>query len=713
MADHPALERLARLERGRPVTSRQSASRQSTTAMGYQPTLDGVRAISVIAVILYHAGFSWMHGGFFGVEVFFVVSGFLITSLLIEERDRDGRIDLRQFWVRRWRRLLPALFTMMIVVSVWAVFFGTSEQHSQLRRELPWGIGYVFNWGSILSQEVYFAGTPTLFRHLWSLAVEEQWYVVWPLVFVAVAARRAGNRRDDRRLGSSLAFVAFGVMAATGLMYLAEWPTRWFNPFTLQWQPVDTVNFLYLSTITRSSGLLLGAALGFLWRPWRIRSGQRAEAGRLLDLAASVAVVVLIASFIVGDLVAGTTYLALLPLVTLASAVLIAVVVHPWAGVARGVFSWGPLVALGKRSYGLYLWSWPISRILDAYEGSWSRFVLAMVITAVMSEGCYRYVETPIRKGAIGHWLHERHRPGWRLATACSAVSVTAVVASLGVFYSSTAKEFDPALDAGATEVAFDPAAATTTVATPDTGSEVSVGSSVPAVPITAARLPRRVVIVGDSTAHSLAINLPDGIEASFSIADGSVEGCSVYDTGTAQSARDGFTRSFGGCTGWEQKWVKTATDSGAEVALVVIGAWDVFDVEVDGVSIPFASQQGDARFIAGVQRGIDALTAAGLKVALLEVPCMRPQDVNGAGVPALPERGDDTRVAHLNDLLRSVAAENAGTTTFVAGPQQYCTDPAIAADLAYRWDGVHPYLPGAKLTFEAIAAALLSIPVP
>jgi hypothetical protein len=210
-----------------------------------------------------------------------------------------------------------------------------------------------------------------------------------------------------------------------------------------------------------------------------------------------------------------------------------------------------------------------------------------------------------------------------------------------------------------------------------------------------------------------LAINLPDGIEASFSIADGSVEGCSVYDTGRARSTREGFARSFSGCTGWEQEWVKTATDSGAEVALVVIGAWDVFDVEVDGVAIPFATAQGDARFVAGVQRGIDALVAVGVKVALLEVPCMRPQDVSGAGVPALPERGDDARVAHLNELLRSVAAQNASTTTFVAGPQQYCTDPLIAADLAYRWDGVHPYLPGAKLTFEAIAAALLSIPVP
>ena len=135
--------------------------------MGYQPSLDGVRAMSVIAVIFYHAGFSWMSGGFFGVEVFFVVSGFLITSLLIEERDRVGRVDLWQFWVRRWRRLLPALFTMLLVIGVWAVFWGSVEQHTQLRRDYPWGILYLANWGQIFSETAYFSGTPSLFRHLW------------------------------------------------------------------------------------------------------------------------------------------------------------------------------------------------------------------------------------------------------------------------------------------------------------------------------------------------------------------------------------------------------------------------------------------------------------------------------------------------------------------------------------------------------------------
>lgn len=708
VAPHPALARLERLERRRRL--------DTARGMGYQPSLDGVRALSVVAVILYHAGFTWMHGGFFGVEVFFVVSGFLITSLLIEERDRSGRNDLRQFWVRRWRRLLPALFTVLVVVGVWAVFWGSAEQHTQIRRDYPWGIFYLANWGQIFSQVAYFSGTPTLFRHLWSLAVEEQWYLVWPLVFMVIGR----DPSKDRRRGPTLAFVAIGVMAATAACHLAGWPTRFFNPFRLSMQPIDTTNVLYLSTFTRSSGLLLGAAMAFLWRPWQLGdTPARPEAARALDTVAGVSVAVLVGAFVTGRVARGSTYVFVLPLVTLASAALVAVVVHPWSSGARTVFSHPAMVAVGKRSYGLYLWTWPVSRIADAYEGSATRFVVAMAVAVPLSEACYRFVETPIRKGALGNWWRSRERSDWRMVTTCAAVSVVAIALPLIAFYRSATPVFDAAKDT-AGEVVFDPnavlssttivpAASTTLVPVTEPGV---VTTTAPAVtPSTAATLPRRLVIVGDSMAHSLAINMPDGIGQTFTVSDGSVEGCSVYDSGKGISIRDGYTRSFIGCSGWDSKWANAASSNRAEVALVVIGAWDVFDVDVDGQSLPFGSAANDRRFTAGVQKGIDALAATGAKVALLEIACMRPQDVKGAGVPALPERGDDQRVAHLNDLLRQVAVANPGTTTFVKGPAEYCTEP-IASDLGYRWDGVHAFKPGANLTMTAITQQLLSIPV-
>ena len=236
--------------------------------------------------------------------------------------------------------------------------------------------------------------------------------------------------------------------------------------------------------------------------------------------------------------------------------------------------------------------------------------------------------------------------------------------------------------------------------------------TTVPAVSTTLPALPRKVVVVGDSQAHSLAINLPDGIASTFTITDGSVEGCGVYDEGSVVSSRTTFHRSFGDCAGWAQKWGSAASSSGADVALVVIGAWDVFDVKLADHTVVFNTPEGDAYYLAHLQQGIDALKAAGTKVALLEVACMRPQDVKGAGVPALPERGDDSRTGHLNVLLRQAAAADPSNVSFVAGPAAWCLDPAISTNLGYRWDGVHVYKPGANLIYETIAPALLQIPV-
>lgn len=673
--------------------------------MGYQPSLDGVRAVSVIAVLFYHAGFSWMHGGFFGVEVFFVVSGFLITSLLIEEHDRHGRVDLGQFWLRRARRLLPALVMVLVATGVWAALFGTAQHRSDLRRDYPWSIFYAANWGQIAGGSQYYGNLSPL-RHLWSLAVEEQWYLIWPLCFLALMAMR--TRQADR--GRALLGAAVIVMITT--WWMAR-PAELID---------DRINLLYLSTITRSSGLLLGAGAAFLWRPWRSARRSAGSAGSVLDAAGAVAAAVLLWSFGSAVLTDRAVYRWQLALVSIASLVVVLVVVHPASRLVRAVFSWQPLVEVGKRSYGIYLWSWPVSVAVKATNGSVPRFVAAMAITAVVAELSYRYVETPVRRGALGRWFAAARTHDWKVTAMSGAVTCVALLVPLTMFYTSV-ERYDPAAGGEDVEFSLDAATATTldaaaaTTAAPGTVDPAASTATSPPVtsvaapPATPAVLPRKVAIVGDSMAHSLAINLPSGIESTFTITDGSVEGCSVYDDGSVRSSRDGFSRSFANCTGWAGEWASAA--SASEVALVVLGAWDVFDVEVDGQLVTFGTAAADQRFLAQLQVGIDALHAAGVHVALLEVACMRPQDVDGAGVPALPERGDDQRVAHLNELLRQAAAADPERVTFVAGPTQWCADETIATDLGYRWDGVHVYKPGAKLIYETITAALLAIPVP
>jgi peptidoglycan/LPS O-acetylase OafA/YrhL len=677
------------------AAARQPAVEPRLTPMGYQPSLDGLRALSVGVVLLYHAGFSWMHGGFFGVEVFFVVSGFLITSLLLDETERHGVVSLRQFWLRRARRLFPALYAVLLAVAVWAALAGTAEQQSQLRRDIPWSVFYVNNWGQILGNVPYFAGEPPLLRHLWSLAVEEQWYLFWPLVFVALLRVRLPRHV----LGAAVIAVAFVVFAFMFWMH-ARTPTPLGGP-PAAFDGVDRTNFLYLSTLTRAGGLLLGAGTAFVWRPWRWAHAPDAPAGRILDPVGAAAVAMLGCAASVAVLTEGYVYQWLLPLVSILSLVAVMVAVHPAALGFRRIMSWTPLVEMGRRSYGLYLWSWPIFVIVGATAGSVARFLWAMVLTVIVAEASYRYLESPVRQGAIGRWWGNRATiTYWPMAGGAALVGV------LLLFY-ATVGEFNRF--EGGDDAVFDlEVVGNDGPATEGSVPAASIPATAPTTPIVPAPS-ARLAIVGDSQANALAINLPDGIQGVFpAVVNGSVDGCSVHDSGSVRSSVS-FGNNFSTCRGWQQEWADAA--AGNDVALVVVGAWDVFDIEAEGTVYGFASPRGDALFVRNLRSGVDALLAEGANVALLEVACMRPRDVEGAGVRALPERGDDARVAHVNDLLRETAASyDSPHVEFVESPDEWCSDEAIATDLGYRWDGVHVYKPGANLIYTTIAPDLLRL---
>jgi peptidoglycan/LPS O-acetylase OafA/YrhL len=419
---------------------------QCKSKLPYIPALDGIRAIAVIAVLLYHANISWFQGGFLGVEVFFVLSGYLITSLLLAERRQSGRVDLKNFWLRRARRLLPALFLLLVVTLAYAVIM-LPQQVTQLRADATAAVFYVMNWWLIFDHKPYFEamGRESLLKHLWSLAVEEQFYLIWPPLFVLAYARLR-----ERRL---LLLVLAGASVSTLLMA------------ALFRSGADT-SLIYYGTDTRAAELLIGAALAFVWKP----SEPRIVAGRLgprieswfkvprnativlesVGIASLAGVMIAFHSF--GEF-SSSLYRGGFLLVALITAALIAVVVHPRSRFVSRWLGCAPLRWIGLRSYGIYLWHWPVYMVtrpgLDVPLHGVSLLVLRVSITLIMVEISYRLVETPFRSGQVGRiWRSLRHereqqpravQVGWLGVTGAVAMSTLA----LGIVVAE-AKPADP-----------------------------------------------------------------------------------------------------------------------------------------------------------------------------------------------------------------------------------------------------------------------------
>jgi peptidoglycan/LPS O-acetylase OafA/YrhL len=414
--------------------------------LSYSPGLDGLRAIAVMAVLLYHADLTWIPGGFLGVEVFFVISGYLITALLLAEWHQKGRISLKDFWLRRARRLLPALYVLLVVTLTFSVVFLPGEV-AELRADVIAAVGYVTNWFLILGQQSYFesVGRPSLLQHLWSLAVEEQFYLIWPIV-LAVGLGFGATRLKRRRV---LAVALVGAAASALAM-------------ALMYTPGVDPSRVYFGTDTRATGLLCGAALAFLWSPGdkyrpaearhqRLRLPDRGRFRRrwgwttplLLDVLSIAALGGLIWFFLHLGEFEPFLYRGGLALVGLTTLAAIMAVVHPYAHVGSYLLGSAPMRWLGVRSYGIYLWHWPVFMVtrpeLDVPFGGLPLLVLRLGITIVLADLSYRFVETPIRRGALGRaWktLHDARGPErWRLRLqwAGAVLPIVASLALLGV----------------------------------------------------------------------------------------------------------------------------------------------------------------------------------------------------------------------------------------------------------------------------------------
>jgi peptidoglycan/LPS O-acetylase OafA/YrhL len=490
-----------------------------------------MRALAVVAVMVYHANPDWLPGGYLGVEVFFVISGYLITLLLIAEKERTSEIDMKQFWIRRARRLLPALFAMMLALTIWTSLF-ERDALGKLRGDVVAAFFYVSNWYQIWTGAGYTASNDFApLRHLWSLAVEEQFYLIWPLVMFALL--RGGSRKiADISRYLVLAAVTIAVLVAV-LYHPGPIGTPETTPeayWSIFGREISKLDALYLSTPTRAGGLLLGAAFAMVWRPVALMRGPLRTKGRLLDVIALVGFVTLAALFWWMHLLGPEGANAWLfrggfVLCALATLGMIAAVTHERAATSR-VLSIPILLWIGTRSYGLYLYHWPIYQLIRNIAGkkmTVMEFAFAVVITVVITEASYRFIETPIRKGTLGASIRRVLRSpvaGPRNAL----LGATAVVVGLSLFAGvslATApvqeNEVRQALDEGAEatcDVVNDPTCSGTDTTdppvgtgdtTPPEGTTDPAGSVVPLPPVeettttTAAPAPIAKLALGDS----------------------------------------------------------------------------------------------------------------------------------------------------------------------------------------------------------------------
>ena len=414
--------------RRRPSGTAASGRPGTPSKRRYLPGLDGLRALAVFAVIAYHLGLSWAQGGLVGVTVFFVISGFLITGLLLRELDESGTVDIKRFWVRRLRRLMPAVILVIAVTALLAFAFNHVLLYKLKEDAVP-SLLWFTNWWYIFRQQSYFdaIAAPSPLLHFWSLAIEEQFYLVWPLVLLLLA--RLGTKRTRlRRIVVVLAAVSGIAMA-------------------LLYNPQADPSRVYYGTDTRAFSLLVGAYLACVLPVFtRVPRGSGEHPVPLPDRTqAQVAGLVgLVALVVLTVAVPGTSpffYRGGLVLASVLSAVLITAIVMPRTLFSK-VFGAKPLVWLGKRSYGIYLWHYPLLLLMNPTNAAAPgpvKIVLELVLIVVASELSYRFVEEPLRRGAIGRaiagWkqgaLSGQQRRRYAVCTgACLALLVPAVLAT-------------------------------------------------------------------------------------------------------------------------------------------------------------------------------------------------------------------------------------------------------------------------------------------
>ena len=359
----------------------------------YIPAIDGLRGVAVVAVMLYHLGFSWIPGGFLGVDLFFVISGYVITRLLLDSIARSGGLDLRAFYKARIRRLFPPLVFMILATSIY-IGIWAPETMRRFVSDAPFSLFGAMNWWLVFRHTDYFdsIARPALLQHTWSLGVEAQFYLIWPLILLVVLRYLGKNKIPG---------AALSIAAVSGIALLVL-------SFQVDAANASQISHVYFGTDTHSIGLFLGAALAVSWIPQNLKEDVEKRAQDFIDGIGVFGFIGMIATFLFIDESDPALYKIAFPLAGIFGCAIITSIVHPASRFAP-ILSSKIAVWIGERSYAIYLWHWVVFQVtrpaVDIEGSAWALTALRVLIVLALADISLRLVELPIRSGLVEYWF--------------------------------------------------------------------------------------------------------------------------------------------------------------------------------------------------------------------------------------------------------------------------------------------------------------------
>ena len=630
--------------------------------MAHVPGLDGLRGLAVIGVLLFHAN-ARLRGGYLGVDLFFVLSGFLITSILVAEHRATGRIDLKTFWVRRARRLMPALLSLIPAIALYARLFAKPAELASLRRDALATLTYVANWRAIFAHRSYWDLflAPSPLEHTWSLAIEEQFYVVWPLAVAGILALARGGKRAVHAVCAASVVLALASIATMSILYDGGNTAR-----------------VYLGTDTRGAAILLGAALATsgLADP---SEATDPRAQRMLDAVGLFSLAFLGAAWWWLDGQNELLYRGGFWVTELAGLALVLAAVRAPRGIVARLLSVAPLRKMGEISYGVYLWHWPIYVVLTEERtgvSGWTLLGARLALTLVVAALSYRYFERPIRQ----------HGLAWgRPILVVPASFALAIVFVIGATHGASAADVPPPI-AKEGALTFAPASASVPMEAPDAALAPEAGP------------PLKVLVVGDSVGIALGGRMGwDGKSDNIDVEQRAIGDCSILDGYVPVHSMAGYPHGNPNCAG---SWLEDVKELHPDVTMIVIGGAYFSTLQVGGKWRRVCEKGWHDAYVKRLSALLDQIAPFSRRRVVLAAAY--PVGIKWQS-PALIDNVDCFNRT-LRDAAEAAHAETLDLNSYLC-PEHTCL--LTSHDAPVRPDGLHFDGPGAEDTSRWVLAQL------